>query len=43
MPVYHFTLHAYGTWMPDRPEGYNKHGEGYQAPDTETGKSIANA
>ena len=22
MPCYLFTWHAYGTWMPDRPQGY---------------------
>ncbi|MGI9457423.1 MAG: hypothetical protein ACR2NU_12740 [Aeoliella sp.] len=24
MPCYLFTWHAYGTWMPDRPQGYVK-------------------
>lgn len=24
MPVYLFTFHAYGSWMPDRPRGYVK-------------------
>ena len=33
MPVAHFTLHAYGTWMPDRPEGSVHWRHGYQMPD----------
>jgi hypothetical protein len=28
MPCYLFTWHAYGTWMPDRPQGYVKRGRG---------------
>ena len=32
MPVYHFTFHAYGTWLPDRAEGYYKHGSGWMSP-----------
>ncbi|MEM7576825.1 MAG: hypothetical protein AAF328_05050 [Planctomycetota bacterium] len=28
MPVVLFTLHAYGSWMPDRPEGYVRRREG---------------
>ncbi len=28
MPCYLFTWHAYGTWMPDRPQGYVRRGEG---------------
>jgi len=28
MPVYHFTFHAYGTWLPDRDEGYVRRGRG---------------
>jgi len=32
MPVYHYTFHAFGTWMPDRPQGFNKHGKSRQAP-----------
>ena len=30
MPIYHFTFHTYGTWLPDRPEGYTPHGQGHQ-------------
>ena len=33
MPVYHITLHAYGTWMPDREEGFVRRHEGIQPPD----------
>ena len=32
MPVYHFTFHAYGTWLPDRPEGSFKYHQGWQPP-----------
>lgn len=28
MPVYHFTFHAYLSWLPDRPEGYVHHTTG---------------
>jgi hypothetical protein len=28
MPCYLFTWHAYGTWMPDRRQGYVKRGRG---------------
>ncbi len=28
MPVYLFTFHAYGTWMPDKPKGYVQRGKG---------------
>ncbi len=28
MPVAHYTQHAYGTWMPDRPQGYVHHAHG---------------
>ena len=27
MPCYLFTWHAYGSWMPDRPQGYVKAGK----------------
>lgn len=33
MPVVLFTLHAYGTWMPDRPQGSFHHERGYQKSD----------
>jgi hypothetical protein len=35
MPVYLFTFHAYGTWMPDRPRGYVRRGEGVLPTDVE--------
>jgi len=33
MPVYHFTFHAFGTWLPDHPKGYYKHGKSWRPPD----------
>ena len=35
MAVYHFTLHAFGTWRADHPRGYTIRGKGYQPPDRE--------
>lgn len=35
MPVYLFTFHAYGTWMPDRSRGYVRRGQGILPPDKE--------
>lgn len=32
MPVFHFTFHAFGTWLPDRPEGYVRRDRGWQPP-----------
>jgi REP element-mobilizing transposase RayT len=32
MPVYHFTFHAYGTWMPDHPKGYVRRNQGVLPP-----------
>ncbi|MCH8344794.1 MAG: hypothetical protein IH983_12515 [Planctomycetes bacterium] len=32
MPVYLFTFHAYGSWLPDRSQGYVKRGHGILAP-----------
>lgn len=40
MPVCHFTYHAYGTWLPDRPEGYFKHGQSWQKPDIHVAKTY---
>jgi hypothetical protein len=37
MPCYLFTYHGYGTWMPDRPRGFVRRGEGILPPD----KSLA--
>ena len=31
MPVYHFTYHAYLSWLPDRPQGYVHHKTGLQS------------
>jgi REP element-mobilizing transposase RayT len=33
MPCYLFTFHAYRSWMPDRPQGYVRRGEGALPPD----------
>ena len=33
MAVFLFTFHAYRSWMPDHPKGYNKRGVGYLPPD----------
>ena len=30
MPVYHFTFHAYGSWLPDHPKGFIKRNKGWQ-------------
>jgi hypothetical protein len=35
MPCYLFTFHAYGTWMPDREEGFVQRGQGVLPPDEE--------
>jgi hypothetical protein len=35
MPVYLITLHAYGTWLPDREEGYRHHTRGRLGPNRE--------
>jgi hypothetical protein len=29
MPVFHFILHAYGTWHPDNKHGWHQHGEAW--------------
>jgi hypothetical protein len=31
--VYHFTLHAMGSWKADHPRGFTVRGEGYRPPD----------
>lgn len=33
MPCYLFTYHAFGTWMPDRKQGYVQRSRGILAPD----------
>ena len=35
MPCYLFTYHAYGSWMPDRQEGFVRRGQGVLPPDDE--------
>ena len=32
MPAYHFTFHAFGTWLPNHPEGYIRRNKGWQPP-----------
>lgn len=32
MPVYLFTYHAYGSWMPDHERGYTPRGDGVRPP-----------
>lgn len=34
MPCYVFTFHAYGSWLPDRAEGYVVRHEGIRPPDS---------
>ncbi|MEM6330400.1 MAG: hypothetical protein AAF790_09135, partial [Planctomycetota bacterium] len=36
MPVYLFTYHTYGTWLPDHPRGYVRRGEGVLPTDHNT-------
>ncbi len=33
MPCHHFTWHTYGSWLPDRPEGYVHWSRGLQPSD----------
>ena len=33
MPCYLFTYHAYGSWMPDRKQGFVRRGQGVLSPD----------
>ncbi len=33
MPVYHFTFHAFGTWLPDHGRGYTRRGAQVLPPD----------
>ena len=37
MPVYLFTFHAYGSWLPDNPRGYVRRKEGIQPQDVPLG------
>src|SRR5436305_382210 len=34
MPCYHFTYHAYGTWLTDEDDGFVRRGEGHLPQDT---------
>lgn len=43
MPVYFFTYHAYGSWMPDHPRGYAQEGEGYQPTNDELADAYRDA
>ena len=40
MPCYLFTYHAYGSWLPDHPEGFVHWKEGPQSPDDNLGDSY---
>jgi REP element-mobilizing transposase RayT len=40
MPCYHFTFHAFGSWMPDEDDGYVRRGEGVQLPDLVQAKAY---
>src|SRR5262245_54984712 len=35
MPCYHFTYHAYGSWMPDHRRGFVKRNQGIKATDVD--------
>lgn len=43
MPVYFFTYHAYGSWMPDHPRGFAQEDEGYQPPNPELADAYRGA
>lgn len=34
VPVYHLTIHAYGSWQEDDPKGFVQRGEGLKRPST---------
>ena len=36
VPVFHYVIHTYGSWLPDRPRGYYQRGRGLKTPDPET-------
>ena len=40
MPCYLFTFHAFGTWMPDREEGFVRREQGILPPDEELAEHI---
>ena len=41
MPCYLFTFHAYGTWMPDREEGFVRREQGILPPDEELAAQLS--
>ncbi len=43
MPCYLFTLHTYGSWLPDNRRGFVKKGEGVQLPNPALAASYRNA
>lgn len=40
MPWYLFTFHAYRSWMPDRPQGYVRRGQGPLPPNDERARQY---
>jgi hypothetical protein len=40
MPCYLFTFHAFGTWMPDREEGFVRRGQGTLPPNEELARQY---
>jgi hypothetical protein len=40
MPCYLFTFHAFGTWMPDREEGFVKRTKGILPPDEQLARKY---
>ena len=43
MPCYLFTYRAYGSWMPDREQGFVRRGQGVLPPDEELARQYHNA
>ncbi len=43
MPVYLFTYHAYGTWWPDRSQGYVQRGSGILSADGDMARRYRDA
>ena len=43
MPVYLFTFHAHGSWMPDRQQGFVQKGRGIQKPSAGLARSYRKA
>ena len=40
MPCYLFTFHAFGTWMPDRDEGFVRRDRGFVPPSQELARAY---